>query len=172
MTSARYAPPRLLTPDDELDTFECRSAEQTGWLRRHARQAHGTNSAKVLVVTPVDRPTVVAFYAWCMASVHPVDLPVRHRKGGGAYPQPVALLARLGVRTNHEGRGLGSALLADVIRRAATVGSEIGCRALLIHCATDEARDFHLHQAPELEPSPTDELHLTLPMKDLLRLRR
>jgi len=84
----------------------------------------------------------------------------------------VALLARLGVHTDHEGRGLGSGLLADVIRRAATVGGEIGCRALLIHCETDEARDFYLHHAPELEPSPTDDLHLTLFMRDLLRLRR
>lgn len=170
--TTRYAPPRLLTPDDELDDFACRSAEQTSWLRRHARQAHAANSTKVLVVTPVDQPAVVAYYAWCMASVRPADLPARHRKGGGAYPQPVALLARLGVHTDHEGWGLGSALLADVIRRAATVGGEIGCRALLVHCETDEARGFYLHHAPELEPSPTDDLHLTLLMKDLLRLRR
>lgn len=168
----RYAPPRLLASDDRLDDFECRSSEQTSWLHRHARLAHAANSAKVLVVTPVDEPTVVAYYAWCMASVRPTDLPARHRKGGGSYPQPVALLARLGVHSDHEGHGLGSALLADVIRRAATVGDEIGCRALLVHCETDEARSFYMHLAPELEPSPTDDLHLTLLMKDLLRLRR
>ena len=170
--TARYAPPRLLAPDDELDAFDCRSTEQTSWLQRHARQAHAGNSAKVLVVTPVDQPAVVAYYAWCMASVRPTDLPARQRKGGGSYPQPVALLARLGVHTHHEGQGLGSALLADVIRRAVTIGGEIGCRALLVHCETDEARGFYLHHAPELEASPTDDLHLSLLMKDLLRLRR
>lgn len=169
--TVRYAPPRLLDPGDHLDGFECRSAEQTNWLRRHARQAHAANSVKVLVVTEIDSSTVVASYAWCMASVRPVDLPERHRKGAGAYPQPVALLARLGVDTAHEGRRLGSALLADVIRRAAALGAEIGCRALLAHCETDQARAFYLRHAPELEPSPTDELHLTLLMKDLLRLR-
>lgn len=62
-------------------------------------------------------------------------------------------------------------MLADVIRRAVAVGGEIGCPALLIHCETDDARGFYLHHAPELEPSPTDDLHLTLLMKDLLRLR-
>ncbi len=170
--TVRYAAPRLLRPDDELEEFECRSSAQTSWLRRHARQAHAANSTKVLVVTPVDQPTVVAYYAWCMASVRPADLPARQRKGGGSYPQPVALLARLGVHTDHEGRGLGSALLADVIRRAAAVGGQIGCRALLVHCETDDARSFYLHHAPELEPSPTDDLHLSLLMKDLLRLRR
>lgn len=170
MTSP-YAPPRLLASGDELDGFVCRSVEQTNWLRHHARQAHAANSAKVLVVTEIDSAIVVAYYAWCMASVLPSDLPARHRKGAGAYPQPVALLARLGVDTTHEGRGLGSALLADVIRRAAALGGEIGCRALLVHCETAQAREFYMHHAPEFEASPTDELHLTLLMKDLLRLR-
>lgn len=169
--TARYAPPRLLDPGDHLDGFECRSAEQTNWLRRHARQAHAANTAKVLVVTEVDSATVVAYYAWCIASVRPSVLPERHRKGAGAYPQPVALLARLGVDRAHENRRLGSALLADVIRRAAILGAEIGCRALLVHCETDQARAFSLRHAPEFEPSPTDQLHLTLLMKDLLRLR-
>ncbi len=169
--TARYAPPRLLDSGDHLDSFECRSAERTNWLRRHARQAHAANSVKVLVVTEVDNPAVVAYYAWCMASVRPADLPERHRKGAGAYPQPVALLARLGVDTAHEGRRLGSALLADVIRRAAALGTEIGCRALLVHCETDQARAFYLRHAPEFESSPTDQVHLTLLMKDLLRLR-
>ena len=59
----------------------------------------------------------------------------------------------------------------DVIRRAAALGNEVGCRALLVHCENIEARDFYLHHAPEFEASPTDELHLTLLMKDLLRLR-
>ena len=169
--TAHYAPPRLLEPSDELDSFDCRSAEQTNWLRRYARQAHASNSAKVLVVTEVDSLLVVAYYAWRMASVSPSHLPARHRKGAGAYPQPVALLARLGVDTQHERRALGSALLADVIRRAAALGNEVGCRALLDHCENIEARDFYLHHAPEFEASPTDELHLTLLMKDLLRLR-
>ena len=169
--TARYAPPRLLTPDDELDAFVCRSVEQTNWLGRHAREPHAANSVKVLVVTPVEQTAVAAYYAWCMASVRPDDLPVRRHKGTGSYPQPVALLARLGVHIDHEGLRLGSALLADVIRRAATVGGEIGCRALLVHCETDEAREFYLHHAPEFEPSPTDDLHLSLLMKDLLRLQ-
>lgn len=169
--TARYRPPRLLDTGDRLDEFECRSAEQTNWLRRHARQSHAANSTKVLVVTEPHSNTVVAYYAWCMASVRPADLPARQRKGAGAYPQPVALLARLGVDVRHEGGGLGSALLADVIRRAATLGNEIGCRALLVHCENDAARSFYLRHAPEFEPSPTDELHLSLLMKDLLRLR-
>ena len=37
---------------------------------------------------------------------------------------------------------------------------------------TPEARDFYGHLIPQFEPSPTDELHLVLMMKDILRSLR
>jgi GNAT superfamily N-acetyltransferase len=126
----------------------------------------------VLVVTPADSNVVVAYYAWCMASVSLADAPPRTRKGAGGYPQPVAMLARLGVDVGHEGRGLGAGLLQDVIARTHALSEEIGCRGLLVHSETAEARDFYLHLVPEFEASPTDELHLFLLMKDIRRTLR
>jgi GNAT superfamily N-acetyltransferase len=162
-------PPVLLGPEHLLDGFECRSAEQTEWLRRHARQSSNAGTTRVLVVTPADSTRVVAYYAWCMASVSLQEAPARARKGAGRYPQPVALLARLGVDVGHESRGLGAGLLQDVIARTYALGEEIGCRGLLVHAETSLARDFYLHLVPEFEASPTDELHLFLLMKDIRR---
>ena len=162
-----YRPPRLLEADDNLDGFVCRSVEQTDWLHYHARQSNATGTAKVLVVTPVGSEEVVAYYAWSMASVAIEETPARMRKGAGRYPQPVALLARLGVSLDHKGRGLGAGLLADAISRTAQLGVEIGCHGLLVHSETPQARDFYLHLIPEFEASPTDELHLVLLMKDI-----
>jgi len=100
------------------------------------------------------------------------DAPTRVRKGAGRYPQPVALLARLGVSIEDEGRGLGAGLLADAISRTAQLGTEIGCRGLLVHAETPQARDFYLHLIPEIESSPTDDFHLVLLMKDIFRTFR
>jgi len=168
MTSA-YRPPRLLSGTDEVDSFTCRSTEQTNWLRRHARQSAATGTTKVFTVTPHDSNEVVAYYAWCMAQLDIEAAPTRLGKGAGRYPQPIALLARLGVETHHEGRGLGAGLFADAITRLLSMSENIGCRGLLIHAETDEARDFSLHLIPELEPSPMDELQLVLLMKDARR---
>ncbi len=165
----RYRPPKLLEAGDNLHNFECRSIEQTEWLRHHHRQAHAVGTTKVLVVTQPDSGDVVAYYAWSMASITIGDAPARMRKDAGRYPQPVALLARLGVSLDHEGQGLGAGLLADAIGRAAQLGVEIGCRGLVIHAETPEARDFYIHLIPEFEQSPTDDLHLVLLMKDILR---
>jgi len=162
-----YLRPRLLVAGDVLDNFACTSAEQTAWLHHHARQANAGGTAKVLVVTEANSPDVVAYYAWAMASITVKNAPERLRKGAGRYPQPVALLARLGVHLTHERRGLGAALLNDVIRRVSDLGASIGCRGLLIHAETDAARDFYMHLIPEFELSPTDPLHLVLLMKDI-----
>lgn len=162
----------MLEADDVVDDFDCRSTEQTEWLRHHARQAHSAGTAKVLVVTSAGSGVVVAYYAWSMAAISVEDAPTRVRKGAGCYPQPVAVLARLGVSIEHEGRGLDAGVLADAISRAAQLGTEIGCRGLLVHAETPEARDFYAHFIPEFESSPTDDLHLVLLMKGILRTLR
>ncbi|CAN5276895.1 GNAT family N-acetyltransferase [soil metagenome] len=164
-----YRPPEPLGANHEADDFVCASDEQTDWLVRHARQSMAAGTTKVFVVTPTDSQQVVAYYAWTMAQIELAEAPVRLRKGVGRYPQPVALLARLGVHHEHEGKGLGGALLRDVIQRAAVISDGIGCRGLLVHCESEAACDFYRHLVPEFETSPTDELHLVLLLKDIKR---
>ncbi len=166
---SRYQPPELLAARHQLKGFRCRSEEQTAWLVEVAKQAHGTGTTRVFVVTEVDQPHVVAYYAWCMASVAIVDLPERLRRGAGRYPQPIALLARLGVDERHEGQGLGAALLLDVITRVASLSNAIGCRGLLVHAESEQVRSFYEHLIPEFVRSPTDPLHLLLLLKDIRR---
>lgn len=165
----RYRSPRLLSDGDDLGPFTCRSSEQSAWLGGHARQSSATGTTRTLVVTSLDSAVVVAYYAWCMAQLDIEAAPARLRKGAGRYPQPVALLARLGVDTRHEGRGLGVALLVDAVTRLVGLSDDIGCRRLLIHAENAEARNFYLHLVPELVASPSDDLHLVLLMKDARR---
>jgi GNAT superfamily N-acetyltransferase len=169
---SRYQPPELLAARHQLAGFRCRSLEQSTRLVEMAKQAHGTGTTRVFVVTESEQPAVVAYYAWCMASVGTTDLPERLRRGAGRYPQPVALLARLGVDERHEGQGLGGALLLDVITRVASLSEAslsdgIGCRGLLVHAESEQARGFYEHLITEFERSPTDPVHLLLLLKDI-----
>jgi GNAT superfamily N-acetyltransferase len=164
-----YRPPEPLGPAHVVDVFECRSAEQTEWLRRFARQSVSEGTTKVFVVTETGSHRVVAYYGWCMAQLAIGEAPERARNGAGRSPQPIALLARLGVAREHEHRGLGAGLLTDVITRVAALSEEIGCRGLLVHAESQTARDFYLHLVPEFQQSPTDEMHLVLMLKDIKR---
>lgn len=170
--SSGYQAPEPLADHHDVSSFNCRSSEQTEWLRRHARQSASSGTTKVFVVTEDGGAAVVAYYAWRMAQLSTSAAPPRLRKGAGHYPQPVALLARLGVEIAHGGRGLGAALLQDVFARLLALSDDIGCRGLLVHSESDEARDFYVHLVPEFEPSPTDDLHLVLLMKDIRRTLR
>lgn len=165
----KYQAPALLARHHQLEDFVCRSDEQTEWLLRHARQSAAAGSTRVFVTTPIGSQAVAAYYAWTMAHIEAADAPLRLLKGSGRYPQPVALLARLGVHIKHEGHGLGAALLKDVIRRAAAISNHIGCRGLLVHAESEAARNFYQHLVPEFEASPTDDLHLLLLLKDVKR---
>jgi GNAT superfamily N-acetyltransferase len=164
-----YRYPGPLAEHHDLSCLRCRSSEQTDWLVRYARQSAGSGTTRVFVVTEHGDDRVVAYYAWCMAQVHAEAAPVRLRKGARRYPQPVALLARLGVDVDHEGNGLGGGLLQNAFARLVEISDDIGCRGLLVHAESQQARDFYLHLVPEFEPSPTDDLHLVLLTKDVRR---
>jgi hypothetical protein len=56
-----------------------------------------------------------------------------------------------------------------VFARLLELSDDIGCRGLLVHAESTDARGFDVHLVPEFEPSPTDELHLVLLMKDIRR---
>ncbi len=164
-----YAAPALLRGDHVLEDFRSRSTEQTQWLVKQAPGSHGGGFTRTFVVVESGARNVVAYYAWTMAGLGFEAAPARATAGGGRHPVPVALLARLAVDERHEGRGLGRALLRDVVARTLEVGSRIGCRGLLVHCETEEAREFYLRHLPSFEPSPSDPMHLVLLMKDLRR---
>jgi hypothetical protein len=134
-----FHPPRLIDSSDVVDEFTCRSREQTNWLRRHGLQPTLVGTTKVFVITPHGGNSEVAYYAWRMAQLDIAATPARLRKGAGHHTQPVALLARLGVDLNYEGRGLGAGLLVDAITRLVTIGDDIDCRGLLIHTEDYEA---------------------------------
>ncbi|WP_228373304.1 GNAT family N-acetyltransferase [Demequina silvatica] len=120
-----------------------------------------------MAVAPQDSPDVVAYYAWNMASVAIDAVPARVARGVGRHAQPFALLARLAVDTRHESRGLGHALLADVVMRTVELSTRIGCRGLLVHAEDDAALAFYLHALPGFEASPSDPRHLVALVKDL-----
>jgi GNAT superfamily N-acetyltransferase len=163
-----HGPVVPITASHVTERFDCGSAAQTLWLRRHALQAHRTDSSRVRVVTHEGDHDVVGYYALSAGAVEPAGVPVRVGKGMPPYPIPVVILTRLGVHLEEQGKGLGRALLRDALVRVAPASEEIAARALLVHCEDVVAQRF-CERFGEFEPSPLDPLHLYLLMSDLRR---
>lgn len=164
--SAAYEPVRKLTPTDMVDGFDCGQAALNQFLQRYALVNQKANSAQTYVCCQEN--VVVGFYSLAAGSVDPESAPSRVMKGLARHPVPVLILARLAVDQNHQGKGLGKALLKDALLRTAQAADIAGIRCLLVH-AKDEAVG-QWYEAWDFEPSPTDPYHLFLMLKDLKAL--
>jgi GNAT superfamily N-acetyltransferase len=158
--------PQPLQAGHPLDTFDCGNAALNEWLMRHARQAHGSGSARTYVV--LDARRVAGYFSLAVGQIDSLDAPERVRKGMGNYPIPVVILARLAVSLADQGRGLGVGLLQEAIRRTLVVADQAGVRALLTHPIDDAAARFYLRFG--FEASPAREQQLILLLKDARRL--
>jgi predicted N-acetyltransferase YhbS len=91
-------------------------------------------------------------------------------RGLANHPVPVILLTRLAVDRSEQGKGLGKALLKDALVRIAGAAEIVGARAVLVHAIDAAAAQFY--RRFDFEPSPVNDLHLMLLMKDLRSLTR
>lgn len=155
-------PPEPLSADHPLDGFRCGKAALDLWLARHARQAQACGSARTFVVCDGDR--VAGYYSLTVGQVEHAEAPPRVNQGMGRYPIPVVILARLAVELDHQGRGIGAALLRDAIRRTLALADQAGIRALLAHPIDDNAARFY--QRFGFMPSPLREQQWLLLLKD------
>ena len=158
--------PQPLEGSHVLDGFDCGKTSLDEWLLRHARQAQSSGSAKTYVVTGEGR--IVGYYSLTVGQIDTLEAPDRVRKGMGAYPIPVVILARLAVEQRMQGQGLGVGLLQDAIRRTLTIAEHAGVRTLLTHPLDEDAARFYRRFG--FEESPIREQQLLLLLKDAQKL--
>lgn len=155
--------PAPLEASHDLTAFDCGAPALNDYLRKYALVNHQNQSARTYVTRRED--AVVGYYTLAAGSVSREETPARVAKGLARHPVPIILLARLAVDRSEQGKGLGTGLLKDALRRASQAADIIGCRAVLVHAKDHAARAFY--ERFGFEASPVDELHLYLLMKDL-----
>ena len=148
-----------------VEQFTCGQPELDRFLIRYALQAQQANSSQTYVA--VSDGEIVGFYTIVAGEVQHAQAPERVVKGMSRHPIPLLVLARLGVHTKAQGRGIGSGLLLDALGRTLQVADMIGVRALAVHAKDDRAVAFYRHFG--FTPSPTDPRHLFMIIKDIRR---
>ena len=161
--NAGYEPVRKLGAADAVESFDCGQAALNQFLQRYALVNQKAHSAQTYVCCLGTQ--VVGFYSLSVGSVDVADAPTRVAKGLARYPVPVMILARLAVSLDHQGKGLGRALLKDALLRTAQAADLAGIRCLVVHAKDDTARQWYASW--EFESSPTDGYHLYLLLKDI-----
>ena len=162
-SGAGLSRPVVLSATHDVTRFDCGSPALDDFLRRFALENQKSGKSRTYVAARGG--VVAAFYSLAPAGIAPLEVPPRIAQGQGAQDIPVILLARLAVDKTEQGAGLGSHMLLDALRRAVEGAEVIGGRAVLVHAKDEDARGFY--ERFGFEPSPTDDLHLLMLIKDL-----
>ncbi len=75
----------------------------------------------------------------------------------------MAVLGRLAIDQNWQGKGLGTALLQDAVLRTGQAAAILGIRGILVHAISDEAKAFYEHYG--FAASPKNPMTLILSLK-------
>src|SRR5262249_10423527 len=155
--------PVLLDATHDVSAFDCGVTALNDFLKKYALQNQQNQSARTYAAVRDER--VVGYYTLAAGAVRREETPARVAKGLAAHPVPVMLLARLAVDVSERGKGVGAGLLKDALLRAVQAADIVGCRAVLVHAKDEAARQFY--KRVRFEPSPADEVHLYLLMRNI-----
>jgi GNAT superfamily N-acetyltransferase len=113
------------------------------WLRERAQASEGL-SARSYVVCPTSEPDrVVGYFSISTAVEQRAALPSAKLRRGMPEQVPLLLIGRLAVDAQWRGRGLGSALLVDALRRCLAASEIAGARGVVAHAIDDAAVAFY-----------------------------
>lgn len=113
------------------------------WLRERARSSEGF-SARTYVVCPESEPNrVVGYFSISAAVEQRSALPSAKLRRGLPDHVPLLLIGCLAVDAQWQGRGVGSALLVDALRRCSAASEIAGVRGVIAHAIDEAAVGFY-----------------------------
>jgi len=77
-------------------------------------------------------------------------------------------LGRLAIDKKWQGKGIGSGLLKDAVKRTLRASENIGIRGLVVHAIDDRAMDFYRKLG--FRPSPTNPYDLLISIEEALKV--
>lgn len=155
-------PPEPLADHHAIGDFRSGEASLDDWLKRRARANQVSGASRTYVVCQEQR--VIGYYALASGVVTVESAPGRFRRNM-PNPIPVAVLARLAVDHDWQGRGIGRALFRDAACRVAQAANAIGIRGIVVHAISEEAKRFYLTLG--FDASPREPMTLMVTLSDI-----
>lgn len=135
-----YPPARLDVAVHDFSNFDCGKPQLNEWLKVYATKSEG-RSARTYVACEENK--VIGYYCISAGSLERESLPSKVKKHGLPNPIPVSIIGRLARDLTYKGKGLGSDLLADAIKRILSASETIGVRGILVHALDVDSIPFY-----------------------------
>lgn len=154
----------------DREAFDCGNGELNDYLRRYARQSEDLGLGRTIVAVQRGDPRVMGYFTLRGGAVPLDSLPEDARRRLPRQPIPVVHVARLAVDRQMQGRGLGSLLLVEALRRAQAASSLIGARLVELYAIDDAAKSFYVRFG--FREMIDDDRHLYVRMDTIAKLLR
>ena len=156
-------PPEPLGPQHQLERFDCGNAALNRWLQQRAMANERQGVSRTVVICADEGSYVIAYACLSAGAIVLAEVPGALRRNM-PDPLPVVVLGRLAVDLRQQGQGLGSALVADALRRSVAARRLVGARALLVHAIDEQAAAFY--RSLGFRPSPISVSTLMLQLSE------
>jgi GNAT superfamily N-acetyltransferase len=113
------------------------------WLRERARSSEAFSARTYVVCCTAEPDRVVGYFSVSAAVEQRNVLTSAKLRHGMPEQVPLLLIGRLAVDAQWRGRALGSALVADALRRCLAVSEIAGVRGVVAHAIDDDAVAFY-----------------------------
>ncbi len=154
--------PQPLGDHHIFDDFDCGADSLNQWLRNRARPNQSSGASRTFVVCRGQH--VVGYSALAAGSICTADAPSRYRRNM-PDPIPAMVLGRLAIDLREQKKGIGAALLKDVMLRAQRAGHEHGIAVILVHAIDEKAKQFYLKFG--FRQSATNDMTLLARVEDI-----
>ncbi|WP_027060825.1 GNAT family N-acetyltransferase [Mesorhizobium loti] len=160
-----YRKPTPISEQHIIDGFDCGKAPLNQWLKDMALYNQAQGYSRTFVIADEDHH-VVGYHSLCAGIIHR-DHVSRSIKGSQAPAElPVAVLARLAVTKEHQGRRLGPALLKNALISIVSAAQLVAFRGVVVHAIDDDAMSFYTKY--HFQETTGMERRLILPSKDIV----
>jgi GNAT superfamily N-acetyltransferase len=156
-------------PAHDRSAFDCGQPMLNEWLKNRAGQFDRRDLSRTFVATQSNDAVVYGYYSISTHRVLYEVLSDIEAKGLPRLDVPVVLLGRLAVDRKLQGRGLGSILLIDALRRALHISEQVGIRAVEVDAIDESARQFYLKFG--FRSLLDDPRHLMMPIHEIRKLK-
>ena len=95
------------------------------------------------IFVAVEDGRIAGYYSLSAASIDRAALPAERARRLPHYPVPAAMLGRLAVDLNRQGRGVGEFMLVDAMRRVLRASAAMAVYAIVVDAKSDQARAFY-----------------------------
>jgi GNAT superfamily N-acetyltransferase len=135
---------KLLDQEHLISDFDCGDEKKNRFLKEFALQnSKGGLGRTYVVFNPAEEfGKIYGYYTISSSSVKFESLPPS--KHLPRYPLPAILVGKLAIDKTAQKQGLGTALLFNALKRAATVAEEIGVFLIEIKAVNEKAKNLYV----------------------------